>query len=274
MTQAAELVTLAVIAYRQEAVVGEAIAAAFAQTHQPLEILLSDDCSPDGTFAVMERMAADYAGPHRLLLNRNPQNLGLVGHVNRVFDLAAGVLIVVNAGDDISEPTRAARLYEAFRDKRPLLLHSNVTDLALDGTELPRQRERDRHAQLRGKSLAQLAVAKNTCIGASCAWHPDLLRRFGPITEPRAYEDRVFHFRASLLGEVAYVDERLVRYRRGGGISADGAASTRKALEVDLATFRQRLKDCLTVAPDRADVLDALRHKIAKRERELAALAG
>ena len=276
MRQALELVTLAIIAYRQEAVVAEAIAAAFAQTYQPLEILLSDDCSPDGTYQVMEQMAAGYTGPHRLRLNRNRQNLGLIGHVNRVFDLAEGVLIVANAGDDISEPERVARLYAAFRDRRPMLVHSNVTDMALDGTPMPRQRARDRHAQLAQMPLARLAVTKNNCIGASCGWNPDLMRRFGPITEPRAFEDRVMHFRASLVGEVAYVDARLLRYRRGGGLSAGGGkgpADTRKALEVDLATFRQRLKDCLHVAPERQDVLDALGHKIAKRARELAALA-
>ena len=54
-----------------------AIEGAFAQTYQPLEILLSDDCSPDGTYRVMQEMAAAYAGPHRVILNRNPKNLGI-----------------------------------------------------------------------------------------------------------------------------------------------------------------------------------------------------
>ncbi|MBL9057591.1 MAG: glycosyltransferase, partial [Rhodobacteraceae bacterium] len=47
-------VTLVVMAWRQEGLLRETIAAAFAQTYQPLEILLSDDASPDGSFAVMQ----------------------------------------------------------------------------------------------------------------------------------------------------------------------------------------------------------------------------
>ena len=44
------LVSFFVTAYRQEHLVRAAIEAAFAQTWQPLEILLSDDASPDGTY--------------------------------------------------------------------------------------------------------------------------------------------------------------------------------------------------------------------------------
>ena len=84
------LVTLVVMAWRQEALLRDTIAAAFAQTYQPLEILLSDDASPDGSFAVMQEMAAAYDGPHRVRLNCNPVNLGLIGHINRVFELAEG----------------------------------------------------------------------------------------------------------------------------------------------------------------------------------------
>ena len=81
-------VTLFVLAYNQEALVRAAIEGAFAQTYQPLEIILSDDASPDGTFAVMQAMAAAYSGPHRVILNRNPANLGLTAHVSRVMAAA------------------------------------------------------------------------------------------------------------------------------------------------------------------------------------------
>ena len=82
------LVTLFVMAYRQERFVRAAVEGALAQTYSPLEIILSDDNSPDGAFAIMEEMAAAYDGPHRIRLNRNPANLGIVGHVNRLAALA------------------------------------------------------------------------------------------------------------------------------------------------------------------------------------------
>lgn len=271
------LISLVVMAWRQQDVVADAIRSAFAQTYQPLEIILSDDASPDGTFAVMQQMAAAYDGPHRIKLNRNPRNLGLIGHVNRVFELATGVLIVYNAGDDLSEPNRVARLSAAYSDGCPALLHSNVTDLDADGRPMKHQRDRHRHAQLAAMTLAEVATTKNNCIGASCAWDPRLMKVFGPITETDLFEDRVMYFRARLLGDVAYIEDRLVRYRRGMGLSFDrgeGEAETRRNFQIDLATMRQRLLDCQKVAPERDDVISALRRKIAKRQRQLAEFEG
>ena len=112
------LVTLFVLAYRQEGFVRAAIEGAFAQTWSPLEIILSDDASPDGTFRVMQEMAAAYSGPHRLVLNRNEKNLGLTAHVSRVMALATGGFVVQNAGDDVSHPERVATARRRLAGRR------------------------------------------------------------------------------------------------------------------------------------------------------------
>ena len=44
------LVTFALFAYNQERFITEAVEAAFAQTYQPLEIIISDDGSSDKTY--------------------------------------------------------------------------------------------------------------------------------------------------------------------------------------------------------------------------------
>ena len=82
------LVTFALCAYNQERFIREAIEGAFAQTYEPLEIILSDDCSSDRTFEIMQEMAAAYAGAARIKLNRNASNLGIAGHVNRLIELS------------------------------------------------------------------------------------------------------------------------------------------------------------------------------------------
>jgi glycosyltransferase involved in cell wall biosynthesis len=265
--------SLVVMAYRQEAFIADTIAAAYAQDYPDLEIVLTDDCSPDGTFQIMERMAAAYTGPHRLVLNRNPQNLGLIGHVNRLFDLATSDWLIYNAGDDLSEPHRTRRIAETIARDDPRYIHSDVTDLHADGRPYAEQRTRTRHAELAAMSLPELARAMSHGIGATAAWHRDLFHRFGPITETGLYEDRVMLFRARLIGTAGYVDDRLVRYRRGIGLSVRHKSEPEKHLRVDLATLHQRRRDCLAVAPERTDILKAIDKKLAKRERELASLA-
>ena len=109
------LLTFAVGAYNHENFIREAVAGAFARTYSPLEIILSDDCSHDRTFEIMQEMAAGYRGPHKIILNRNPTNLGICGHANRLFDLTNGEWLVGSAGDDASLPERTTTLFNACR---------------------------------------------------------------------------------------------------------------------------------------------------------------
>jgi len=114
----APLVTFALFAYNQEKFIREAVEGAFAQTYEPLEIILSDDCSTDRTFEIMQEMAAAYRGPHRVRAVQTPQNLGVVQHVLLRGREAAGDIVVLAAGDDISLPERVARHVPCYVDPK------------------------------------------------------------------------------------------------------------------------------------------------------------
>ena len=100
------LVSFILLAYNQERYIHQAIDGALSQAYSPLEIILSDDCSPDRTFAIMQEKASAYVGPHEIVLNRNSQNLGLGRHYSRAMELAHGEIVELAAGDDISLPSR------------------------------------------------------------------------------------------------------------------------------------------------------------------------
>lgn len=218
MSQPADrpLVTFFVMAYNQERMVRAAIEGAFAQTWEPLEVLLSDDCSPDGTFAVMQEMAAAYRGPHRVVLNRNPVNLGIVPHIDRIMEIARGAFVIQSGGDDVSEPDRAAVLAEAWLagEERVKLVHSAVTDVDAEGRPLsPR---RPAAIADRGTTPRDFIDRNMHVIGAAEGWDRALWDRFGPLAPTAELEDRALPFRALLIGEVAWIDRPLVRYRVGG----------------------------------------------------------
>lgn len=214
-------VTFALFAYNQEKYIREAIEGAFAQTYAPLEIILSDDGSTDRTFEIMREMAEAYRGPHAIKLNKNAGNLGLVGHVNRIFELAEGELIVAAAGDDISLPARTERLVAAYQisPSPPLLIHSSVVKVDEHNDELgvwvpPVISEKMDLKRMAGSAMAGIYI------GASGAWSKKLYQYFGPLKYERAYEDLVFGFRAALDDSMVYVDEPLVKYRVSTGVTA------------------------------------------------------
>jgi glycosyltransferase involved in cell wall biosynthesis len=211
------LVTFFVLAYKQEATVRAAIEGAFAQTWQPLEIVLSDDASSDNTFRIMEEMAASYRGPHRVVLNRNTGNLGLIGHLNRVMAIAKGDFVVQNAGDDVSLPERTARLAGiwAASGRRAKLVHSRA--MGLDAAGNVRERRPGRALPpMQNASPREVLDWGHELIGAACGWDRDLFDRYGPLPAAALIEDRPIAFRAATLGEIAWVDEALLLYREGG----------------------------------------------------------
>lgn len=221
MTPTRPLVSFVILAYNQEDLIADSFAGAISQTYSPMEIILSDDCSPDGTFARMQELAANYRGPHRVRLNRNSENLHIGGHVQKVADLSNGDLIVVNAGDDISEPDRVQGLVAAWlsENRKPDLLHSNVSKIAIDGTPLGTIAK---PASLMRSPVepAALAMAGESVIGASQAWTKRLFDSFPALSSEITSEDLVLPFRAALLGGNHYVAKPFVRHRVGG-ISAD-----------------------------------------------------
>jgi glycosyltransferase involved in cell wall biosynthesis len=215
-TDQAPLVTMIVTGYKQENTMRAAIEGAFAQTYRPLEILLSDDASPDRTFEIMQEMANAYRGPHRVVLNRNPRNLGLVGHLDRIMEIASGGFVVQNAGDDVSDPRRVEALAHLWRASggRMLLVYSNTRQIDVAGRQIATSRPLP--GMLRAPTAATIVGTGGWVLGATAAWDRRLYDVFGPLGPDLGVEDAVLPLRAAILGEIGHVDEELVSHRVGG----------------------------------------------------------
>lgn len=208
-------VSLFITSYNQEDYVHAAIEGAFAQTYSPLEIVMSDDASGDRTYAIMKDMAAGYQGPHRLILNRNPRNLGIVPHVEKVMTLCSGELIVENAADDVSVPHRVARLVEVWlaSGKRAKAIHTARRRMDEAGGL---HEVFDDARVLANMTPLEVIRDHGTMVGATLAWSREVYDVFGPQSPIAIFDDFPTCFRASLIGEIHYIDEPLLHYRQGG----------------------------------------------------------
>ncbi len=213
------LVTFALITYNQEKYIKSALDGALSQTYSPLEILISDDNSSDKTFEIIETEIKKYSGPHSITINRNKENLGLIGHVNKIFELAKGELIIAAAGDDISMPHRTMVLMKHYFSEieKPLLMHSKAIEIDLNGN----QTGNISPDKILRKNKTLLAAAKSSALylGATGLWSKDLYKKYGLLRYKNSYEDLTLGFRAHLEGRIKYIDEALIYYRYGNGIS-------------------------------------------------------
>jgi len=220
------LVSFVVAAYNQEAFVREAIMGALSQAYSPLEVILSDDCSRDRTFEIIQELAATYKGPHVVRINRNETNLGIGAHFNRMMQLCNGKLVVLAAGDDISLPGRTETIVQAWNDSGRKATSLSSTYIAIDagGRPLPGTMGHW-HSVGGGKSWVHQSgttagfLRRRSPHAAGCAHaiSRELFTRFDPLPQNVTYEDTVLSFRTVLTGGLfTFINAPLVKYRRHG----------------------------------------------------------
>lgn len=208
------LVSLTVICYRAEKFIREAVEGALSQTYSPLEIIFSDDASPDATFSIIEEMVRDYKGPHKIVLNRNETNMGIGAHVSKVwFDIAKGDWIIVSAGDDVSIPHRVERLMEVATPEIGAI-HHRVIPIDEESKLLP---------QFLTEGKGEIEYVKLNCEeiiktgywlkGATMCLNKQMLLKYGKLNNGLINEDNVLAYRASHFGGIIFVDELLMKYR-------------------------------------------------------------
>lgn len=94
-----EMVSVIMTTYNHEYTIGRALdSILMQQCHLPIEIMLGEDCSTDGTLAVCQAYAKKYPAQIRLIANQ--QNKGVVDNYFDCLLLAQGKYIADCAGDD------------------------------------------------------------------------------------------------------------------------------------------------------------------------------
>lgn len=214
------LISFVVLAFNQERMVREAVESVLAQTYSPLEIIISDDASQDRTYEVIQQTVAGYRGPHIVRLNRNAANLGMGRHLSRVVERCSGELVIIQASDDVSLPERAEVIYQAWEatGRRATSVFSSYTTIFGNGDVYGvgglrgGLEDKRPHWCLAGSLLEFLSTAKPAVNGCTHAFSPLLFRLFGPLKSD--LEDLVLSFRTLAVGEMLYIHQPLVKYRR------------------------------------------------------------
>jgi len=94
-------VSVLMTAYNRAAYIGASIESVLSQTFTDFELLITDNCSTDGTFEVAKRY--ETLDP-RIRVVQNERNLGQFGNRNRAAELARGPLLKYHDSDDLMYP--------------------------------------------------------------------------------------------------------------------------------------------------------------------------
>jgi len=210
------LVTFVVMSFNAENFIEQALMGALAQDYDNLEIIVSDDCSSDGTVSRIEKVVSSYQGPHKVVVNKNPNNLGTLAHFFKVVDLASGRLIVFSAADDVSKPERTSETVRCWSETGFQAFFSDYDVINDRGVVIKSGYSPGSHSAMLANVFGNHGSLE--IHGASSAYDVDFLNKV-PRPEARfIFEDAFMTFMLNLY-EMPYVkiSRALVYYREHSG---------------------------------------------------------
>jgi glycosyltransferase involved in cell wall biosynthesis len=207
------LASIVLLTFNQEHFVEDALRSLLNQDYENLEIVISDDCSRDGTWNQIQKILNSYTGTKKIITNQNPINLGIVRNYEAAFRKTSGELIFMAAGDDISLPNRCSRSIEFWLSchKDYDLVAADAIDMSYAGEHL-RIKEND---PLEDWTAQKWFERRPYFFGASQMVTRRLLN-LAPLHHNLPYEDQCLVFRSLLMAGAIRLPEALVCHRRGG----------------------------------------------------------
>ncbi len=208
-------VGLLLTTYRHERYVEAALDGALAQTWPSLDLVVSDDGSDDGTWKKICQRAANYRGPHRLILQRQGTNVGAARNLSDAMSRTDADFLVLSHGDDISRSDRVQRMAETWISTGASLIASQAHTGTEPGAAELLAPESEPSAAIPLEELCRVAWSPRQ-LGATFGFERRVFTEFGPLDRERLPRggDHVLPTRAALLGGFHYLSEPLVFWRR------------------------------------------------------------
>lgn len=207
------LVTIGIAFYNHEDFAAETVAGALSQTYPNCEIILSDDCSTDNTFEVLRKAIEGYDGPHKIILNRNEKNLGLVPHVNKIYSMSSGQIFCGNGGDDIPLPSRVSDAVDYFVHDSELMALTMSYDIIDKNGEKIGENHSCKDEYMCIDDFEYLNSSSFIWGKTGRAIRREVWDCFGPMAANCQTEDSVIRFRSILLGKVLTSAKVGLKYR-------------------------------------------------------------
>lgn len=209
------LVTIILLAYNQENFIESAVKSVLEQHYDNVEIIISDDCSTDGTYKKALEVVELHSSKKNMIFNRNDKNMGLTAHFNKLLKMANGDIIVVAAGDDISLPNRVTQSVKILSENKDVSFVSFNEELIDSNGDILSRGKRVSFVGLQKFDLKDYIEGKKIPFsGASRAFRKNIYNYFGDLNNDCPTEDTPYILRGLIMGKTAISSDVAIQYRR------------------------------------------------------------
>ncbi len=178
-------ISVLIITYRQEDVIGRALDSLLSQKDYIYEICINDDCSPDNTWGVIQQYMQKY--PDLIKPVRNEKNVGIFENIELTWDRPTGDIIYQLSGDDEVGPGYFKAVVE-FIEKNHIdwqnelfCIYGNYMQIGADGTKTL-----FRNSLVTDANAMKLKVRK-LLSGRSSCYSKKVLEKFENVSDKRSF---------------------------------------------------------------------------------------
>lgn len=203
------LVSVVVASYNHREYIEKTLQSLFLQDHRPLELIVIDDGSTDGSGDLLELLQAKY--DFRLIRRENG---GLVSVINLGITEAKGEYVVFHASDDESLPGRiSGQLRVLERHPNAAFVSGNVAFVAEDGSS------KGTLLKSTGQELElgfeDLFLHRASVSSVASMYRQEALKKMGKISEEYRAEDPQIFLRLTHLGYswIQWAGNPVISYR-------------------------------------------------------------
>jgi len=210
------LVTVIIPTFNRAAMVCEALDSVLAQSYRPLEVVVVDDGSTDGTAEAVARWGEEHAGDGFSLRCVRQENLGGNPARNRGIAKATGSFIAFLDSDDRWLPEKLQRQLDVLRRDRCIGgVYCGVRHVNAETGEATEPTDR---AYPSGRLLQQLLIKDVTAPTSTYVIRREVFKKVGRFdTNLQARQDWDMWIRLAAEYEIGCVPEPLVEYRHHPG---------------------------------------------------------
>lgn len=206
------LITVVLLCFNYEKFVDEALAGLFAQTWQPLDVIIVDDCSTDRSAEIIEARLAKRGNPPHIRFVRNARNM--VHPIPGVLGLIKGRFVIVASADDVMLPHMVETMARTWIEEKVSVVTGNALYIDDKSNYLYRTfRPLGVPADDAFETLARDGT-NACCFGAAMGFESAIYETFGwPPTDFLECSDIILPFYGYFLGGARFVHEPLLKYR-------------------------------------------------------------
>ncbi len=207
------LVSVIIPCYNHEPYVAACIRSVLDQTYQPIELIVIDDGSRDGSVAQIQALAAACRQRFVRSVFIYRENRGLTATLNQAIGLSQGSYLAIMASDDVMYPDKTAQQIAYFQsDAQAVALFGDVDVI-------------DEHGQVIGALTAQkpeygfeeIICNVHCCLAPTQMYRADFIRQLGGYDESVKVEDWELLLRISQQGgKIVNLQRKLCQYRQHG----------------------------------------------------------